>query len=112
MSERERPWSDAFWDDHEPDISASQRPPVVLTRDEMDLLAGVWDEETTVSVSAFFPMVARMIAARLAPARAMHHQRPWMPGDFVAHGQTEFPDLCAACRTRWPCPTAQALGDG
>lgn len=45
---------------------------VALTSAEREWLGDVWDEETTVSVSAFFPIVARIIAARLSPVRAVY----------------------------------------
>lgn len=41
-----------------------------LTQDERDWLADVWDEETTVSVGAFYPVVARIKAAAHAAGRA------------------------------------------
>jgi hypothetical protein len=39
----------------------------------------------------------------------LHHRRPHDSMDFITHGQTEFPDLCDHCRTRWPCKTAAVL---
>jgi hypothetical protein len=40
------------------------REQVALTETEQETLMDVWDNETTVSASAFFPVVARMIAVR------------------------------------------------
>lgn len=42
---------------------------IELTQDERDLLADVWDEDETVSAGAFYPVVARMIEARLHAER-------------------------------------------
>ena len=41
--------------------------------------------------------------------RALHHRRRHTLGDFVAYGQTEFPDLCDHCRSIYPCATVRAL---
>lgn len=41
---------------------------IELTEDERDWIADVWDEDTTASAGAFYPVVARIIAARLASA--------------------------------------------
>lgn len=60
------------------------------------------------------------LALRVARVRALHRRRPHSANggtpsfaafDFVAHGQTEFPDLCDHCRVPWPCATAIALED-
>lgn len=54
----------------------------------------------------------------LAAVRALHFRRPHSANggqpsmrafDFVAHGQTEFPDLCDHCGTAYPCATMRAL---
>lgn len=47
--------------------------------------------------------------AKLAAVRALHRRRTHGVGDFVFHGQTEFPDVCAHCRQVWPCWTIRAI---
>ena len=49
------------------------------------------------------------LATAVERVRALHYRRPHGALDFVAHGQTDFPDLCDYCRTPWPCPTIRAL---
>ena len=49
------------------------------------------------------------LASKVERVRALHYRRPHGVFDFVAHGQTEFPDLCDYDRTAWPCPTIRAL---
>ncbi len=49
------------------------------------------------------------LVAALRAVLDMHARRPWRLGDFLCHGQTEFPDQCDACRTEWPCPTVLAV---
>ena len=52
----------------------------------------------------------------LAAVLELHHRRPhgktrageWCV-DFIAHGQTEFPDLCDYCTCAWPCLTVDAI---
>ena len=49
------------------------------------------------------------LATAVERVRALHYRRPHGALDFVAYGQTDFPDLCDYCRTPWPCPTIRAL---
>lgn len=58
---------------------------------------------------------------RLEAVQVLHRRRPHSANggkptsglfDFVAHGQTEFPDLCDHCTTPWPCETARAFSSG
>lgn len=60
------------------------------------------------------------LAPKVAKVLALHRRRPHSANggvpsfgsfDFVAHGQTEFPDLCDHCRTNWPCATIAAMED-
>lgn len=60
------------------------------------------------------------LARTIVRVRALHRRRAHSANggtpsvvafDFVAHGQTEFPDLCDHCRVAWPCATAVALGE-
>ena len=51
---------------------------------------------------------------QVAAVRALHYRRPFGRSskgapDFVAHGQTEFPDQCDHCQRCWPCDTIRAL---
>lgn len=42
----------------------------------------------------------------------LHAPRPYDTiRDGVSFGQTEYPDLCAECRSTYPCPTITTLED-
>ena len=55
--------------------------------------------------------LADVRAAAVERVRALHRRRAHSLGDFVAHGQTEFPDVCDHCRQVWPCTTISALDE-
>jgi len=52
-----------------------------LAEDERDWIADVWDEETTVSASVFYPVVARIVAAHVQAARAEAWDLGFAAGD-------------------------------
>lgn len=49
------------------------------------------------------------LAAQRRAVLALHHRRPWVMSDPMAHDDTQFSDVCDHCRRAYPCPTVQAL---
>jgi hypothetical protein len=69
---------------------------VTLTDEEREALGDAWEDESTFSPAAFYPVVERIVAARLAAVEALHHERGTVP------------ESCR-CGHLWPCPTIAAV---